>query len=435
MNPNHLQVHQLNLDSIVELPPRNVKRRKGRARLISEKGGFLCQIRYNKNDMHSLNEHRLNKDGWNPDLRSDHVVVGLSGGVDSAVTAALLKAEGYTVHGVFLNLWQLGEAEATAGDAPAASARRVAEALKLDLTVRDLRDRFYDTVVAPFMDAYSRGLTPNPCIMCNPTFKFQVLIETADDLQNAWIATGHYARVVREPGNAARLFTGTAASKDQSYALYRLRQSQLRRLHLPLGKLATKARVRELARRYQIPNAGRADSQDLCFVGGGDYREALRAERPEAFRPGPIFNEAGERLGEHSGLPGYTVGQRSGLGIASTERLYVLRLDPTRNALVVGPRAELARTACRIDGVTFIAGDPPAARFPATGRIRYRAPLSPLTVEMLNDRQARVTFDNPQHGVAPGQSLVFYRDDEVLGGGMIVEADSQSETNTLTTGV
>ena len=382
-------------------------------------GGFRRKIRYNKNDMLSLNNSLSDHH-----FRNDHVVVGLSGGVDSAVAAAQLKADGYTVHGVVLNLWQLPETRAVPGDETVNSAQRVAEALDIDLTIRDLRDRFYHTVVAPFMDAYRRGLTPNPCVMCNPQFKFQALIEAANALDSTWIATGHYARVVHTPDEPARLFTGTARNKDQSYALYRLRQSQLRRLLLPLGGLESKTRVRELARAHQIPGADREDSQDLCFVSGGDYRKALRAEQPDAFQPGPIYNKAGDRLGEHTGLPGYTVGQRNGLGITSPERLYVLRLDPTRNALIVGTREQLERTTCTLDRVTFISDTRPAPRFQAKGRIRYRAPLTPLTVEMLTDSCARAVFAQPQRGVAPGQSLVFYHNDEVIGGGLIAETTS-----------
>jgi tRNA-specific 2-thiouridylase len=271
------------------------------------------------------------------------------------------------------------------------------------------------------MTAYQHGMTPNPCVLCNPRFKFKALLETADAMNYAWIATGHYARVVHQPDDLARLLTGLAQAKDQSYALYRLRQPQLRRLLLPLGELETKAHVRELARAYQIPSAEREDSQDLCFVSGGDYRTALRAEHPDAFQPGPIYNETGQQLGEHSGLAGYTVGQRSGLGIASSERIYVLRLDTARNALIVGPRDQLEKTACIIDRVTFIAGHPPASHFRVKGRIRYRAPLSPLTVDMLTDTRAHVTFKQPQRAIAPGQSLVFYRGNEVLGGGLIAE--------------
>ena len=365
--------------------------------------------------------HNPNKSTRYERRPGDHVVIGLSGGVDSAVAAARLKAEGYTVHGVVLDLWQLPAAEDSSGNEVVKAAQRVADALNLDLTVRDLRDRFYETVVAPFMAAYRRGVTPNPCVLCNPDFKFRALLESADALNCAWIATGHYARVDHRT-ESARLYTAKARDKDQSYALYRLRQSQLHRLLLPLGDLETKARVRELAHTYRIPSAERKDSQDLCFVRGGDYRAALRAEEPEAFRPGPIYNEAGEKLGEHSGLPGYTVGQRSGLGIASTERLYVLRLDPERNALIVGTRDRLDRTDCTLERMAFPTGTPPASRFEAAGRIRYRAPLSPLRVDMVDTSRARVTFEQPQRGVAPGQSLVLYRGDEVIGGGLIAEA-------------
>ena len=386
----------------------------------ADEASFYRKTRYNKNDMHSLNRGHQDRP-----LHSDHVVVGLSGGVDSAVTAALLQEEGHTVHGVVLNLWRLPETQTGPEDGTVIAARGVAAALDIDLIVRDLQQRFYDTVVAPFMKAYRRGSTPNPCVLCNPQFKFRALIETADALNSAWIATGHYARVVHAPQAPTRLYTAANPDKDQSYALYRLRQPQLQRLRLPLGDLETKARVRALARAHGIPSAEREDSQDLCFVGGGDYRKALRAEQPDAFQPGPIYSASGERLGKHDGLPGYTVGQRSGLGIASTERLYVIRKDPEHNALVVGPRSQLQRTTCTVDQMTFTTGTPPAPQFRAVGRIRYHAPLSPLTVEMLDEYHARVTFEEPQWGVAPGQSLVLYRNDEVVGGGLIAASEPQ----------
>ena len=351
-----------------------------------------------------------------PTVNSQRVVVGMSGGVDSAVTAALLQAQGYAVIGVTLKLWQVPGAPSEANSESQALA--VAEALHIPCHVLDLRERFYERVVTPFVDAYADGLTPNPCVMCNPTFKFVLLLEQAEVYAAQWIATGHYARVVHVD-SGAHLFRARCIAKDQSYALHRLTQRHLTRLLMPLGEIESKAAVREIARQRHLPSATQRDSQDLCFMQGGDYRTLLSELRPGIMQPGPIYNEAGEQLGTHQGLPRYTVGQRGGLRIAAPTRLYVLRLDTLNNALIVGPRRSLAREQCHITQFTFISGAPPASTFPAQGRIRYRAPLIPVTVTMPDDGCATVHFDTPQFGVAVGQALVLYQGDEVLGGGVI----------------
>jgi tRNA-specific 2-thiouridylase len=344
------------------------------------------------------------------------VVVGLSGGVDSAVTAASMLAQGYDVHGVTLKLWKAQPAETDNIEA----AQAVADHLGIPLTARDLENTFYNRVVEPFLDAYAHGETPNPCVFCNPTLKFEALLAQAGELGARWIATGHYARVLHSEGGPAKLLRGRAAKKEQSYALYRLTQRHLQRLLLPLGEFESKAEVRAMARRLNLPSADVADSQDLCFMAGSDYRELVSELRPAASEPGPIYNSDGDLLGEHTGLSAYTVGQRSGLSIVSSERLYVLQLDAARNALTVGPRSELARDQCRLGYLTFIEEEPPAQRFQAEGRIRYRAPLTPITVRIQDSESATVDFKTPQYGVAPGQSLVIYDGEYALGGGVIV---------------
>jgi len=345
----------------------------------------------------------------------DRVVVGLSGGVDSAVAAALLMDQGYDVHALALSTWR---AVPEAGSSISAAAE-VAEALGIPFHQADLEDTFFSQVVRPFLDDYAQGRTPNPCVFCNPTLKFAALIEAADRLNARWIATGHYARVARSDEGVSRLLRGRAEAKDQSYALYRLTQAHLGRLLLPLGNLTSKAEVRAQARERHIPSADTGDSQDLCFATGTTHQAMIARLRPDAVKPGPIYDAEGRSLGKHRGLPFYTVGQRGGLGITARHRLYVLRIDPEANALIVGPRSGLATASCSLTRVTFTSGQSPSGRLEVEARIRYRAPLTPVTVEMTSADAANVAFHTNQFGVAPGQSLVLYKGDETLGGGVI----------------
>jgi tRNA-specific 2-thiouridylase len=361
------------------------------------------------------------------------VVVGLSGGVDSAVAAILLRQQGYAVHGVTLETWHASPESAEHHTATEA----VAAHLGIPLVRCDVRQAFYTRVVEPFLDGYAKALTPNPCVRCNPILKFATLLEEADRIGAAWIATGHYARVARSVDGSAHLLRARTGEKDQSYALYRLTQRHLSRLLLPLGDLGGKPQVREIARALGLPAAEAKESQDLCFVGSGGYAGLLATLRPDAMRPGPILGETGSRLGDHQGLARYTVGQRDGLGITAPYRLYVLELDVERNALIVGPRERLARESCWLTDVTFTNGAPPLTepalrasdpvgtgrprRFEAAGRIRYRSELTPITVTPLALGEAHIRFAEPQVGVSPGQSLVFYSGDEVLGGGIITK--------------
>lgn len=344
------------------------------------------------------------------------VLVGLSGGVDSAVAAALLSRDGFNVHAASLRLWHVSPEHAAR---ITAQARAVADALEIPLHVLDARDRFYQEVLVPFMETYTRGETPNPCVLCNPRLKFAELLSAAAHVGADWIATGHYARVTHPVEGPAQLLRARSHRRDQSYMLHRLTQPVLTHLRLPLGEIENKAEVRALAHELDLPGADQQDSQDLCFLAGSDYRLLLEERCPESLEPGPIVNEAGEILSQHQGLPRYTVGQRSGLGLASEGRLYVLALRSEDNTLVVGPAERLQKMDCRLRDVTFTQGAPPAQRFQAEVRIRYRAPLVPASVELLPNISAHVVFAQSQRAPAPGQAVVFYQGETVLGGGII----------------
>ena len=279
------------------------------------------------------------------------VAVAMSGGVDSSVAAALLVEQGYRVIGIMLRLWsEPGCEDLNRCCTPQAMslARQVAAHLGIPFYVLDAKQPFRATVVEAFFEGYARGVTPNPCLVCNRRIRWGFLLEHARALGAERFATGHYARLRRLPDGTVQLLKGRDAAKDQSYVLAMLSQEQLQRTLLPIGEY-TKAEVRALAERFGLPVAQRPDSQDLCFLAGQDYRDFLARHRPDTLRPGPILTPDGQEIGRHRGLAFYTIGQRKGLGLAAPRPLYVLDKDPARNALIVGPAEALGRRALADD--------------------------------------------------------------------------------------
>jgi len=337
------------------------------------------------------------------------VLAAMSGGVDSSVAAALLRDAGYDVTGVTLKLWGGASDSGCCSAADVEDARRVAAQLDIPHYVFNFTDDFDQRVVAPYVDAYADGRTPNPCVECNRSIKFGRLLERADALGFDAVATGHHARVERDDAGRWALRRGTDAAKDQSYVLYMLGQAELNRTLLPVGEL-TKARVRDYAAQLGLRTATKPESMDVCFITRGD-RERFVAERAGA-RPGAVVDRTGAVLGTHDGVTGFTIGQRRGVGIATGERRYVVDLDAPTATVVLGDRDDLLRDCAELRDLRFVDGTPgPDARID----VQVRAHGTPV-VGRLDGTCVR--FDRPQPRVAPGQVVALYYSDTLLGGGI-----------------
>ena len=354
--------------------------------------------------------------------RTPRAIVAMSGGVDSSVVAALLKDEGCETIGITLQLYDHGEATGRPGACCAGAdirdARRVAAMLDIPHYVLDYEQRFREAVMDPFADAYLAGETPIPCVLCNQSVKFSDLLETARDLDGDILATGHYVRRV-EGREGPELHRGVESARDQSYFLFTTTSSQLRMLAFPLGAM-TKDDVRAHAARLGLPVSAKPDSQDICFVPGGRYADIVDRLRPGAMEPGEIVDLAGEVLGRHEGIARYTVGQRRGLGIAAGEPLYVVRLDPDRRRVVVGPREALEETALTMRDVNWLGpGTMPEEGTACAVKLRSAQAPAEARVVPLPGGRARVELASPAEAVAPGQACVMYDGSRVLGGGWI----------------
>ena len=353
------------------------------------------------------------------------VVVAMSGGVDSSVAAALLIERGYDVAGMMMRLWS---DEAMGGPAhnrcctpqQMSDARRVADRLGIPFYVLDSKDVFRSTVVQYFIDQHREGFTPNPCLQCNRHIRFDWLLNNALALDADYLATGHYARIDQDSSGKFRLRSGLDSGKDQSYVLSVMGQSQLARTMFPIGEFA-KQEVRALAKKFGLNVAGKKDSQDLCFLGGKDYREFLRRHAPDLMQPGPILRKNGEQVGQHQGLSNYTIGQRRGLGLSYDVPLYVLEMNPADNSLVVGAGEELGRHDLLANSVNWVSGKSPAGPLRAAVKIRYQARAQPATVTLRGAHHIHVRFDRSQRDIAPGQAAVIYDGDLCLGGGVICQ--------------
>ena len=352
-------------------------------------------------------------------MSPERVVVAMSGGVDSSLAAALLKKGGYEVIGVTMQLRPADELPSEHTE----SARRVAHKLGIPHYVVNFSDIFTEQVITPFYQEYSLGRTPNPCIRCNQYIKFDTLLKKAKELGAHFLATGHYARI-EQSGGSYRLLKGVDSTKDQSYFLYTLGQRELRHLLLPIGNLH-KENVRRIAAELGLPAANRRASQDICFIPDNDYRSFIVNHVP--LEPGEIVDTKGKVLGKHNGLAQYTVGQRQGLGLSSNTRLYVLKLDTANNRLIVGTEDRLFSSALFAINLSWVSGKPPIDTTDITAKVRYKSPEVALALH-LSDGVARVNFHQPQRAISPGQSVVFYQGDAVLGGGIIEDAGCAAST-------
>lgn len=358
-------------------------------------------------------------------MKKEKVVVGMSGGMDSSATAAMLVDQRYDVHGITLKVWNEEENPTRRWQERSCCkvglARYVAKRLDIPHQVIDVQDTFRDAVIQDFVSGYMAGKTPNPCVRCNERIKFGLLYHVALDLGADYLATGHYVRIERDSDGRFHLKQAVDQTKDQSYFLYRLRPEFLPRLMFPLGSYQ-KSEVGKWIQALDLPPEELRESQEICFVTQGDYRKFLAQEAPEASRPGPFMTTNGDILGEHRGVAFYTIGQRRGLGISSPkngERLYVLNIDPEADCVLVGAEDELYSSGLTAVDLNYLCPDIPPSGMEVGVRIRYRSPVIPAVLDISNHRSVTITFQEPQRAASPGQSVVFYRGDVVLGGGII----------------
>jgi len=350
------------------------------------------------------------------------VVVAMSGGVDSSVAAALLKQQGYEVIGMMLRLWsEPGKEDSNRCCTPDAmgQARRVAAKLDIPFYVVDAKDVFRKTVVEYFLDGYASGGTPNPCLVCNRSIRWEFLLNHALALGADSMATGHYVRLQNENGNV-KLLRAIDLSKDQSYVLHILTQEKLKHALFPIGEYP-KSEIRQIAESFGLSTASRPDSQDLCFLAGEDYRDFLRRNAAQMLRPGEIVTREGKVVGAHNGLANYTIGQRKGLGISSLVPLYVLGKNASTNTVIVGIQEELGSSELIARDVNWLSGIAQTEAFRALVKIRYSAKEVEAWVKPLdNGTQVEVRFYAPVRDITAGQAAVFYDGEVMLGGGIIV---------------
>ena len=349
------------------------------------------------------------------------IVVAMSGGVDSSVSAALLREQGHEVIGMMLRLWSQPGKESENACCTLESlslAEQVSQQLDIPFHIIDAKQPFRNIVVDYFLKSYTRGETPNPCLVCNKYIRWGILLEEALKLGADFMATGHYVRTKKDD-DKVQLLSGVDKGKDQAYVLHLLTQEQLKKSVFPVG-IYPKSEIRRFAHDFGLVVAKKADSQDLCFLSGGDYRNFLREYAPQTTKPGQIISSTGKVLGEHQGLAFYTIGQRKGLGISSPNPLYVLGKDISANRLIIGGVEELGQRKMRVNKINWISGGTsPSASFRAQIKIRYGAEKVWAEIKPTSNTQAQIIFDAPQRGISSGQAAVFYDDEICLGGGTI----------------